>query len=439
MPKSTRRPDRILFPESGFTLEAAVDYYRRAAKWLLPHLKNVPVSFKRYPDTVRGESFWEKDAPSFTPAWVRTFAVPRRSGESSIRYVVINNARTLQWIVESGGIELHPFLHRTTHPERATSVVFDLDPGQGADLADCCRVAVLLREALLRVGLESYAKVSGSKGLQVYVPLNGTLTHDVTQPFSRLVAEELARQHPKLVTARMARQLRARKVFIDWSQNADYKTTVAVYSLRAKSDRPYVSMPLTWDEVEEADTPALFFDPEAALERLTNRGDLFTPVLRKKQTLAGLEGVGGTPSAAMAPDEEAAEAVVAGIRLPKRRSQSGRRLFLVVKMDGKDELWLDMHGKFRRWILTPDRLGTKDLIATPAQEFPIADEYFRGVVPKEWRKRVSIEDAGSYELIDGSYARKRFDLWFTGRALTGEWTLTKTTGEEHRSWVLAPR
>jgi bifunctional non-homologous end joining protein LigD len=433
-----KRPDRVLFPESGFTKADAVDYYRRVAKWLLPHLKNVPVSFKRFPDTVRGESFWEKDAPSFTPEWVKTFAVPRRSGESSIRYLVVNDVRTLKWVAEAGGIELHPFLHRTTKPERATSVVFDLDPGAGADLGDCCRVALLLREALLRIELESYAKVSGSKGLQVYVPLNGTLTHDVTLPFSRLVAEELARQHPKLVTAKMGKQFRARKVFIDWSQNADFKTTVAVYSLRAKSEQPFVSMPVTWEEVEEADVDALYFSPDDALRRLAKLGDLFAPVLHKKQTLAGLEGVASAPARAPAADEEAAEVVVEGIRLPKRRSQSGRRLFVVVKMDGKDELWLDMHGKFRRWILQPDRFGTKNLIATPAQEFPIDDAYYRGVVPKEWRKRVSIEDAGSYELIDGSYARKRFDFWFTGRVLTGAWTLEKTTGEEHRSWVLRP-
>lgn len=437
MPKRRTAPDRILFPDSGFTKADAVDYYRRAAKWLLPHLKNVPVSFKRFPDTVRGESFWEKDAPSFTPAWVKTFAVPRRSGESSIRYVVINDVRTLTWVAGAGGIELHPFLHRTTKPERATSVVFDLDPGEGADLADCCRVALLLREALLRIDLQSYAKVSGSKGLQVYVPLNGTLTHDATLPFSRLVAEELARQHPKLVTAKMGKQFRARKVFIDWSQNADFKTTVAVYSLRAKSDRPFVSMPVTWTEVEEADTDALVFEPDAALRRLAKLGDLFAPVLKQKQTIAGFENITIAPSPAPATDDESAEVVVEGIRLPKRRSQSGRRLFLLVKMDGKDELWLDMHGKFRRWILTPDREGTKDLIATPAQEFPIDDAYFRGEVPKEWRKRVEIEDAGSYELIEGGYARKRFALWFTGRVLAGAWVLSKTTDSSHRSWRLA--
>src|SRR5881394_931494 len=142
------RPDRVLFPESGFTKRDAIDYYRAVARWLLPHLKNRPVSFKRYPDTIRGESFWEKDAPSFTPKWVKTFSVPRRSGESEIRYVVVSSVRTLLWIVDVGGIEIHQFLHRAPRIERARSVIFDLDPGGGADIRDCCQLALLLRDVL---------------------------------------------------------------------------------------------------------------------------------------------------------------------------------------------------------------------------------------------------------------------------------------------------
>src|SRR5947207_9639932 len=133
MPK---RPDRVLFPATGFTRDDAVAYYRRIARWMLPHLKNVPVSFKRYLDTVRGESFWEKDAPSFTPAFVRTFAVPRRGGGRDIRYIVVNNVRTLAWIASIGGIEIHSFLYRLPHIERATAVIFDLDPGEEASIAD---------------------------------------------------------------------------------------------------------------------------------------------------------------------------------------------------------------------------------------------------------------------------------------------------------------
>jgi bifunctional non-homologous end joining protein LigD len=431
-----RRPDRVLFPQSGFTKDDAVDYYRAISKWLLPHLKNVPVSFKRYPDTVRGESFWEKDAPSFTPEWVRTAAVPRRSGDSDIRYILINDLRTLTWVVDAGGIEIHPFLHRAPRIERASAMVFDLDPGDGATLADCCEVALLLRDALAALKLRSLAKVSASKGLQVYVPLNGAATHDATERFARLLAEELARRSPKLVTAKMGKQFRRNKVFIDWSQNADYKTTVAVYSLRTKRDRPYVSMPLTWDEVETADVASMDFGPDAAITRLRDRGDLFAPVLRLRQTIAATAAQPAAPRAAR--EDEAEHVVIDGVRLPKPRSQSGRRLFVVPKTETGNELWLDMRGKFKRWVLRPDREGGPQLVAMPAGDFSIDPAYYRGEVPAEWRGRTSIADIGSYELIDGSYQRRRFDLWFSGKVLAGEWILEKAGDDRHRSWRLEP-
>jgi len=392
----------LLFPDSGFTTDDAVAYYRRVAKWMLPHLKNVPVSFKRFPGTVRDESFWEKDAPSFTPTWVKTFAVPRKSDESDIRYILINDAKTLTWIAAVGGIEIHPFLHRVPEVEHATSVVFDLDPGSGATFADCCDVALILRDALHALKLASFAKVSGSKGLQVYVPLNGSATHDATESFARFVADELARAHPKRITAKMAKEFRRKKVFIDWSQNADYKTTVAVYSLRAKRDEPFVSMPVTWEEVEQREP--LDFTPDDALKRLRKSGDLFKPVLTKKQTLPFSVPRGSSvprvPRGPLPSNPE--EPSNPRNRLPRSKSQSGRRLFVLVKGVTGDELWLDMRGKFKRWILRPDRAGGKQLIAMPAGQFDIDPAYFRGEVPEEWRKTIRIEDIGSYEVIAGS-------------------------------------
>ncbi|HEX3582138.1 MAG TPA: non-homologous end-joining DNA ligase [Thermoanaerobaculia bacterium] len=422
-----------------FTKREAVRYYRRVAKVLLPHLKNVPLSFKRYPDTIGGEFFWEKDAPSFTPKWVKTVAVSRRGeGEPDIRYVVVNNLKTLTWLVEAGGIELHPFLHRAPKLDVATSVVFDLDPGAGADIEDCCEVALLLRDALEALKLKSFAKVSGSKGLQVYVPLNSNATHEATETFARFLAGTLARAHPKRIVSKMAKQLRANRVFIDWSQNADYKTTVSVYSLRANRERPYASMPLTWKEVEKH--APLEFTPDAALRRIAKKGDLFAPVLKLKQKLprgfsvapAILPAKRDTPARLPAPHRTTS--------LPKEKSQSGRRLFVVVKTDqAGDELWLDVRGKFQRWILRPDREGGRQLIALFAGEFPVQKEYYAGKVPPEWRKRVKLEDAGAYELIEGSYERRRLDLWFTGKVLSGEWILEKINPEEtHRSWRLSP-
>src|SRR5438270_2429150 len=281
--KKRARPDHVLFPKSGFTKDDAIDYYERVAKWLLPHLKNVPVSLKRYPDTVRGESFWEKDAPSFTPDWVRTVAVPRRSGESDIHYIVIDNIRTLSWVADVGGIEIHPFLHRAPRIQYATSVVFDLDPGEGASMKKCCDVALVLRDALAALKLKSFAKVSGSKGVQVYVPLNGTASHDATEGFARFVAEEMGRRNPRSVTAKMGKQFRAKKIFIDWSQNADYKTTVSVYSLRAKRERPFVSMPVSWEEVEAADDLDFFF---SSRRRHTRLEKLSGPLPRRSKPAA---------------------------------------------------------------------------------------------------------------------------------------------------------
>jgi bifunctional non-homologous end joining protein LigD len=413
--------DRVLFPKSGFTRDDAVDYYERVAKWLLPHLKNVPVSLKRYPDTIGGESFWEKDAPSFTPDWVRTIAVPRRSGESDIHYIVIDDVRTLAWVACTGAIEIHPFLHRARHIDRATAVVFDLDPGEGASIRTCCEVALILRDALNTLKLKSFVKVSGSKGLQVYVPLNGTTSHAATETFARFVAEELAKGNAGLITAKMGKQFRAKKVFIDWSQNADYKTTVSVYSLRAKRQQPFVSMPVTWDEVEAADD--LDFDPGAAIARLKKLGDLFAPVLRLKQTIPEI-----TTRATRASEPESGEVTIRGIRLPRVRSQSGRRLFVVAKTETGNELWLDMGGRFKRWILRSDR-------AVPADDVAIDPAYFRGEVPAAWRDRIAIEDIGCYELIDGSFERRRFDLWFTGNLFSGEWILAKRRDE---SWTLTP-
>ncbi|HEV8432757.1 MAG TPA: non-homologous end-joining DNA ligase [Thermoanaerobaculia bacterium] len=417
---------------SAFTKKGAIDYYRRVAKVLLPHLKNVPISFKRYPDTIDGESFWEKDAPSFTPKWVKTVAVPRRGeDESDIRYIVVNDVKTLTWLVSIGGIELHPFLHRAPKLDVATNVVFDLDPGAGADIDDCCDVALLLRDALAALKLKSFAKVSGSKGLQVHVPLNTNATHEATVAFARFVADALARAHPKRIVSKMAKQFRAKRVFIDWSQNAGYKTTVSVYSLRAKGG---VSMPLTWGEVEKHSP--LEFTPDAALRRIAKKGDLFAPVLKLKQKLPGSGRwpvTGGRRASGH-------RSPATGHSLPKEKSQSGRRLFVVVKTDqAGDELWLDVRGKFQRWILRPDREGGSQLIALFAGQFPVQKEYYAGKVPPEWRKRVKLEDAGAYELIEGSYERRRFDLWFTGKVLSGEWILEKINPEEtHRSWRLSP-
>ncbi|HXS93354.1 MAG TPA: non-homologous end-joining DNA ligase [Candidatus Limnocylindrales bacterium] len=280
--------EKQLFP-SGFTKGQVIDFYVRISDYALPHLAGRPVTLKRYPNGVTGKHFYEKDAPARTPDWVRTYPVPRRAGGTDINYIVIDKLAALVWCANTASLELHPFLHRVPKIDVPTAVVFDLDPGDGADIVTCCEVVFLLRSKLEERGLECYAKVSGSKGIQVYVPLNTRVSYQETQTFAHALAEDLEREHPALIVSAMGKAQRTGKVFIDWSQNSDFKTTVAPYSLRAKNATPYVSLPVRWEELQAAldsgDKSGLYFEPEAAVSRLTSMGDLFAPVLSQKQKL----------------------------------------------------------------------------------------------------------------------------------------------------------
>lgn len=288
-PVTVTNLEKELYPAVHFTKAQVIDYYARAAEWILPHLKNRPVTMKRFPDGVNGQAFYEKDAPRFTPDWVAIAPVPRRNGGADIRYVMINDKATLVWCANLASLELHPFLHHANALDRPTSVVFDLDPGPGMGVADCGGVALELRDKLEESGLKSFVKLSGSKGLQLYVPLNSAVSYSKTRPFAHAMAELMAKEHPDRIVSEMAKELRAGKIFIDWSQNSDFKTTVGVYSLRAKSDRPFVSLPITWEELEEIvrkkDASRFLLEPPAALERFEKLGDLFAPVLKLKQKL----------------------------------------------------------------------------------------------------------------------------------------------------------
>lgn len=207
--------EKILYPEARFTKAQVIDFYIRISPYLLPHFHNRPVTLKRFPDGVRGEAFYEKDRPSFAPDWVQTFPVPRRAGGPDIQYILINELATLVWCANAASLELHPFLHCAPAIDQPTSVVFDLDPGEGASILNCAEVAFLLKDVLSQLGLESFPKVSGSKGLQIYVPLNSAATYSITKPFALALAQLLAKHHPKLIVSEMAKIERKKKVFID--------------------------------------------------------------------------------------------------------------------------------------------------------------------------------------------------------------------------------
>jgi bifunctional non-homologous end joining protein LigD len=274
--------DKVLYPAAGFAKRDVIDYYARIAPALLPHLEDRALTLKRYPNGVAANYFYEKNAPSHRPDWVTTARV------GSIDYVVVDHEATLIWLANLADLELHTSLALVSDPDRPTLVAFDLDPGPPATIVECCQVALLLQGMFEGLGLQAFAKTSGSKGMQVYVPLNNDeATFAQTKSFSKAVAELLAREEPGLVVARQTKSARTGKVLVDWSQNDDSKTTVNVYSLRAM-ERPTVSTPLTWEEVRAARTPEdLTFDAADVLRRVEEQGDLFAPVLSLVQSLSG--------------------------------------------------------------------------------------------------------------------------------------------------------
>jgi bifunctional non-homologous end joining protein LigD len=290
--------DKVMYPGPGFTKADVIDYYVNVSPVLLPHLKDRPITLKRYPDGVEGFHFYEKECPSHRPAWIRTMKVDRTRGGEAIHYCMINALPALVWAANLADLELHTFLHRAPAISKPTCLAFDLDPGAPAGLRACCEVALKLRRLFGALGLESYPKTSGSKGLQVYVPLNTPVDYERTKPFAQAVARVMEERDPGLVVSNMAKRLRRGKVLVDWSQNDDHKTTVCVYSLRAK-ESPTVSTPLAWSEVEiGARKPeSLVFEAADVLRRIERMGDLFEPVLRLKQKLPAVGELGGGRSA----------------------------------------------------------------------------------------------------------------------------------------------
>ena len=277
--------DKVLYPETGFTKGDLIAYYARAASVVLPHLHDRPLTLKRYPNGVDSSYFYEKQSPSHRPDWIQTVRI------GDVNYTLAQDRPTLIWLANLADIELHTSLALAANPERPTMMVFDLDPGAPAGIVECCEVGLVLRGLFDQLGLVSVAKTSGSKGLQVYVPLNTRIDYRATKPFARRVAELLEQRMPELVVSRMTKRLRPGKVLVDWSQNDGHKTTVTVYSLRAR-ERPTASTPVTWDEVQECrerrDERLLTFEAHELLDRAEDQGDLFAPALGVKQSLPAL-------------------------------------------------------------------------------------------------------------------------------------------------------
>ena len=276
--------DKVLYPETGFTKGQVIDYYARIAPVMVPHLYDRPLTMKRWPDGVEGQFFFEKHSPRHAPDWVRSVTVPSSGKGDPVRFSVICDLPALIWAANLASIEFHvPLWHvgrRRKLPAPPDHMVFDLDPGEGATIVECCKVALLIKDALASRAAPIHAKTSGSKGLQLYTPLSRSLTWEGLRDDARGIAAELERDQPDLVVSNMRKSLREGKVLIDWSQNSPSKTTVAVYSLRGRAV-PRVSTPVTWDEVagcaDGGDPARLSFAPEDTLRRVDEVGDLFLP------------------------------------------------------------------------------------------------------------------------------------------------------------------
>src|SRR5213080_1850384 len=280
--------DKVLYPKAGFTKGQVIDYYVRIAPVLLPHLKDRPLTMKRYPNGVDAEFFYEKNCPTHRPKWVKTAKVWSEGNNKTMDYCLAQDLPTLVWAANLADLELHTSLAKKNDVAKPTMMVFDLDPGPPADIVQCCQVGLWLRDLLGALKLKSFAKTSGSKGLQVYVPLNTPVTFDQTKDLSRALARHLEGEHGNLVTSNMSKTLRKGKVFVDWSQNDEHKTTVCVYSLRAKEE-PTVSTPVAWNEVanclKKKKADLLKFRSDKVIARAEKSGGLFAPVEKLKQKL----------------------------------------------------------------------------------------------------------------------------------------------------------
>jgi bifunctional non-homologous end joining protein LigD len=453
--------DKIMYPGSRFTKGQVIDYYARVSGHLLPHLENRPITQKRYPDGVRGEHFYEKNAPSFTPGWIKKFAIPRTERRGIINYILINDLPTLIWSANMANLEMHPFLAKAPRIEMPTMVVFDLDPGEDADILDSSEAAFLVKALLDRLHLQSFPKVSGSKGIHLHVPLNTPVSYDATHPFAQSIAQMLETEHPDFIVSEMAKAKRKKKVFVDWSQNSEHKSTVAVYSLRAKGNSPFVAMPVSWDELRKAqkkgDASLLFFDPEAALERLEKIGDLFAPLLKLKQNLPE-PFLDLQPAAERKAKDEPADALQTYRRkrdfsktaepapaVPQRGGARANRLFVIQKHAASRlhyDFRLAMDGVLKSWAVPkgpPYEISEKRL-AMATEDHPMEYARFEGTIPKgEYGGgTVMVWDIGTYEVLDGNYRKGKLHVTLKGQKLNGEWVLVKRaiSDRSDNSWLL---
>ncbi len=451
--------DKVLFPASQYSKGQLINYYIKVSEYLLPHLKDRPLTMKRFPEGITGAFFYEKDAPSHMPKWIQTAEVARKDG-TKINFILLNDLPALVWSANMANIELHTFLARAPKIDQPTNVI------------QCSQVAIWVRDLLAEFGLEAFVKSSGSKGLQLYVPLNTPITYEITQPFAKAVAESIERAHPELVVSEMSKELREGKVFIDWSQNSPHKSTVCVYSVRANRETPFVSMPMTWTEVERAiktkKVGIFAFDPDEAIARLEKIGDLFVPVLKLKQKLSkGLMSKlkRAVPEAAQEQSKKLISHARKGTDMVayrakrdfsktdepppaiRKRAVAKERMFVIQKHQASHlhyDFRLELDGVLKSWAVPkgPPYERSQKRLAMHVEDHPMSYARFEGTIPKGQYGggTVMVWDIGTYTITDGSFPSGKLHFVLKGKKLKGEWILVKShikdrNGEE-RSWFL---
>jgi bifunctional non-homologous end joining protein LigD len=445
--------DKVLFPATGFTKGHLINYYVRIAPYLLPHLKQRPLTLKMYQQGLRGVAQYIKNAPSFTPKWIKKFAVPRRGRTGEIDYLVINDLPSLMWASNMNNIELHVFQAKAPKIQQPTMMVFDLDPGEPAGVRESAQVAVMLKETLESLGLQSLLKTSGGKGLHVCVPLNTPVTYEQTEPFARGLAEWLERAQPELVISRMTKSLRKGKVFIDWSQNADFKTTVCVYSLRAKGEQPTVSFPLDWKRIDQVEHRV---SPDEAMKLLSDQGDVFEAMLTLKQRLPKRpleELLKSKPPIELkeywAKRDFTRTAEPSGTKT-KKAGEDKELMFVIQKHAARHlhyDFRLEMEGVLRSWAVPkgPPTARGETRLAMHVEDHPMDYARFEGVIPKGQYGggTVMVWDIGSYTVKEAhpvaAYHQGKLKMEMKGQKLKGEWTLVRdkrTEKDAKQRWLL---